>query len=96
MSGGDMAAATAETRKTQEMAAIAKLEGALDRLLDELQEVRSGAAAVESGDLGDARRLSARVKDLEGENQELRERLTAGLGIAERLAAKIRFLEEKR
>lgn len=91
-----MAAATAETRKTEEMAAIAKLEGALDQLLDELQEVRSGATAAESGDLGDARQLSARVKDLEGENQELRERLTAGLGIAERLAAKIRFLEEKR
>ena len=40
--------------------------------------------------------LTLRVESLREENEDLRERLSRGYEISERLAAKIRFLEEKK
>jgi len=82
-------------------AAMAMLEDSVERLLVELDEARSGAAALaslssETADPADTQELAIRIKSLEGENQDLRERLASGRGIAERLVAKIRFLEEKK
>jgi len=96
-----MAARAAGKKKGGGNTAIGKLEGAVDRLLAELQEARTNATALaslasESGDPADVQALAMRIKALEGENQDLRERLSSGRGIAESLVAKIRFLEEKK
>ena len=80
--------------------ALARLEAAIQRVLGELEDARQsastlGAAAERSGAL-DVEALRRRVDSLREENDSLRERLTRGFDIAERLAAKIRFLEEKK
>ncbi len=69
-------------------AALDRLENAVSRLLAELEDTRSSNGP-------DPRDLARRVRVLEDENEDLRERLSGGHEIAERLMAKIRFLEEK-
>ena len=81
--------------------ALGKLDGAITRLLEELEEARERAAELAQigdgvGDTSDPRELAGRVRKLETENEDLRDRLASGHEIAQRLMAKIRFLEEKK
>ena len=91
---------TANTKNDGSGTAISRLEDAVDRLLAELAEARAGAAALASAGSGkdpaNATEMALRIEALEGENQDLRDRLSSGRGVAERLVAKIRFLEEKK
>ena len=84
-----MATTSGQASESGGEAAFTRPEAAVDRLLGQLEESRAGAGA-------DAVELARRVRTLEGENADLRERLTGGREIAERLTAKIRFLEEKK
>ena len=82
-------------------AALGKLDAAITRLLEELGEAREKAATLAkvgsgSGETSDPQELAGRVRKLESENEELRERLESGHEIARRLMAKIRFMEEKK
>lgn len=92
-----------------ERAALKALEGAVSALLDEVGRLkkRTGKAegrAAELQDLlervtggdADAAETHARLRDLENENRELRERLGEGRETVDRILAKIRFLEEQR
>lgn len=90
-------------------AALQALEGAVGRLLD---RVRTLAAAEEKADARRAeveellRRITSgdespasmhvRMRELEVENADLKDRLTRGRETVERLLARIRYLEDQR
>ncbi len=90
-------------------AALKELENAVGEALDRMQELRTRASHAEgtsaelsemlkrfTGDEGEAGRLLTRLRTLEAENAELRDRVQKGREGVERLLAKIRFLEEQR
>lgn len=87
---------------------FARLEDAVGELIDRLSETRIRAQAAEAknaelaelvrrftGDEGEAEQLMSRLKALETENDELRDRLERGREGVERMIARIRFLESQ-
>lgn len=92
-----------------ERAALQALEGAVGKLLDQVRalstrvekadarrdEVEDLLRRITAGDENPAQ-LHGRVRDLENENADLRQRLDEGREGVERLLAKIRFLEDQR
>lgn len=92
-----------------ERVAFQALDGAVGRLLAELTATRGRVAEAEAqsaelqellrrftGDEEEAGRLLSRLRDLEGENSELRDRLERGRQGVDRLLARLKFLEEQR
>ncbi len=103
---------TSEARAGQgpdERAALQSLEAAVGRLLERVQalsraaekaddrraEVEELLRRITTGDESPAS-MHVRLRALEAENGDLRERLAKGRETAERLLARIRFLEEQR
>jgi hypothetical protein len=91
-----------------EKEAFATLEHAVAQTLDRLQAITDRVAAAEAhsaelgelvkrftGDEVEAGRILTRLKDLEGENVDLRTRLEQGREGVDRMLAKIRFLESQ-
>jgi predicted nuclease with TOPRIM domain len=92
-----------------ERAALKALEGAVGRLLDHVRtlstraekadarraEVEDLLRRITSGDESPAH-MHVRLRELEVENEDLRDRLGKGRETVERLLARIRFLEEQR
>lgn len=85
------------------------LEEAIDRLIEELREARREVdAARERADRGDQllrqfvdgrqdpAALAERAKELEEQNEELRDRIRRGREGVDRILASIRFLEDRR
>ena len=85
-----------------------RLQEAVDRLLEELGRARSRADAAEAktaemarlverftGNEMEARELVSRLKSVEKENEDLRDRLNQGREGVERMIARIRFLESQ-
>lgn len=85
------------------------LEEAIDRLIEELRAARQEAeAARERASRGDEllrqfadgkqdpAALAERAKDLEAQNEELRDRIRRGREGVDRILASIRFLEDRR
>ena len=106
-----MAAASAGPGSAEhpERAALHRLEGAVDDLLERLAKLRrrleectSARAEAEelvrrfTGDEEEAARLLSRIRTLHEENAELRHRLGQGRATVERLLARLRFLEDQR
>lgn len=100
---------SADNGEQPERAVFQKLERAVGGLLQGLEEARLRAEAAEgkSGELetllarftedeGAAGQLLTRLKSLEEENTDLRQRLEKGREGVERLLARIRFLEGQR
>ena len=92
-----------------EREALDALEGAVARALERVAELEldretalarsrelEGLLSAFSADGEAPDRMVARVKRLELENQDMRERMERGRESVERLLAKIRFLEEQR
>lgn len=92
-----------------ERQALARLEAAVGRALDQVADLQHRATTAEArvqdveallrrfshGEENPARLLE-RLQLLQEENRELRDRLNRGREGAERLLARIRFLEEQR
>ena len=91
-----------------EKEAFAALEGAVTRALESLTKATQRAAAAEqtsaelnetmqkfTGDPQEAGDVLTRLKVLEDENADLRQRLEHGREGVERLLAKVRFLENR-
>ena len=85
------------------------LEEAIDRLIEELRAARREAeAARERADRGDQllrefvdgkqdpAALAERAKEVEAQNEELRDRIRRGREGVDRILASIRFLEDRR
>ena len=92
-----------------ERAAFQELDAAVGALIEELAAMKGRASEAEAksveleelvqrftGDDAEAGRLLTRLKDLEGENTDLKERLERGREGIDRLIARIKFLEEQR
>lgn len=92
-----------------ERAAFQELDEAIGTLIEELSTMKARASEAESksaeleelvqrftGDDAEAGRMLTRLKDLESENTDLKERLDRGRDGVERLIARIKFLEEHR
>jgi predicted nuclease with TOPRIM domain len=92
-----------------ERVAFKALDAAVGRLIHELATAKDRAADAESettelqellrrftGDEAEAGRLLTRIRNLEGENSDLRERLERGRQGVDRLLARLKFLEEQR
>lgn len=90
-------------------AAMAELESVVGQALSRLAELRSRAEEAEArsteleellrrftGDEGEAGRLLTRLRTLEAENTDLRNRVAQGREGVERMLARLRFLEEQR
>jgi len=88
--------------------AFTRLEASVGQLIDRLAAVRGRAETAEArsaelaqlvqrftGNEEEAGRLMTRLKRLEDENAELRDRLEAGREGVERMIARIRFLENQ-
>lgn len=91
-----------------DVAAFARLEGAVRQLLESLGEARRQATDAETrsaemadlvkrfaGQEADASDLAGRLKQLESENSDLRNRLERGREGVDRMIARIRFLENQ-
>lgn len=100
---------SADNGEQPERVAFQKLERAVGAALEGLGQARARAQAAESksaeleellsrftADEGAAGRLLSRLKALESENDDLRDRLDRGREGVERLLARIRFLEGQR
>ena len=87
---------------------FSRLQEAVDRLVEELGRARSRANAAETktaelaklverftGNEVEARELVSRLKSVEEENEDLRNRLEQGREGVERMIARIRFLESQ-
>lgn len=94
---------------SEDRAALAALEGAVARALERVDELERDAVSARararelegllsafSADDEAPDRMVARVRRLELENGDMRERMEEGRRSVERLLAKIRFLEEQR
>ena len=92
-----------------ERAAFQELDAAVGELIEELAAMKGRTSEAEAksaefeelvqrftGDDAEAGRLLTRLKDLEGENTDLKERLERGREGVDRLIARIKFLEEHR
>lgn len=92
-----------------ERAALRRLEGAVARAAERLEELHARATAAEArgaelehllrrftGDDAEAARALSRLRALEAENAELRARLALGRAGVDRMLARLRFLEEQR
>ena len=100
---------TADSGEHPERAAFQELDAAVGKLLDALAAQKERAAEAEAkaaeleeivkrftGDEAEAGRILTRLKDLELENIDLKERLDRGRAGVDRLMARIRFMEEQR
>ncbi|MGD8319447.1 MAG: hypothetical protein PVJ02_03305 [Gemmatimonadota bacterium] len=101
---------SAEGRVEQpERGAFRELEQTVGRVLERLGDLKLRAESAEArsaelqelvrrftGDEAEAGRLLSRLRSLEEENADLRERVEKGREGVERLLARIRFLEEQR
>jgi predicted nuclease with TOPRIM domain len=98
----------ADNGEAPEQAAFATLEGAVKQALGRLNELTTRADAAEgrsaelselvqrfTGDEAEAGRMLTRLKRLEDENVDLRQRLERGRAGVERMIARIRFLENQ-
>jgi hypothetical protein len=84
-----------ETAVTRALDRIRQLEAQLLESRRKSGELDTVLGKITAGDLPPSQMLE-RLRALEGENTELRQRLSAGKERVERLLAKIRFLEEQR
>jgi hypothetical protein len=85
-----------------EREALARLESAVGRLLDErvaligrVSELESSIAGMKKGKV-DPVALQARLAQVESENHELKGRIDAGREGIDRLLSRLRFLEDQR
>ncbi|MEQ8331078.1 MAG: hypothetical protein RH859_11515 [Longimicrobiales bacterium] len=92
-----------------ERPALQRLEELVGRAVDRLEALRLRAEAAEAknaeleelvrrftGDEAEAGRLLSRLRALEADNEDLRDRLSRGRDGVDRILARIRFLEEQR
>tara|TARA_Y100000590_G_scaffold470189_1_gene662641 strand:- start:5394 stop:5708 length:315 start_codon:yes stop_codon:yes gene_type:complete len=74
------------------VAEISRLKGEITQVNDQSDDLRELVRSVTDGDV-DPREMSDRIHILEEDNQDLRNRLKRGAEVAERLLARINFLE---
>jgi predicted RNase H-like nuclease (RuvC/YqgF family) len=84
-----------EAAVTRALERIRQLEGQLQESHRKSGELDTMLGKITTGDLQPSQMLD-RLRALEGENTDLKQRLSAGRERIERLLAKIRFLEEQR
>ncbi len=99
---------SADNGEAPEQSAFAALEGAVAQALGRITDLTERAHAAEgrsaelselvqrfTGDEAEAGRMLTRLKRLEDENVDLRQRLDRGRAGVERMIARIRFLESQ-